>query len=244
MQKELGETLLKVISGGKLDGASILLVKIDGNAYSLGILSNSHLNKFLTFNPTIKDKSFLVFGMSGNLKHITLVDLKKWHITCRENNDKKFPKRLNKKTFKISDNLTHWFGLSIKNLDNLTQIADFDSKKETFQMDYTGIPPSDSDRRLANLTELLQSNLEYGLIKLENKYKDEEHYYHFEFYICNKKTEVEDIGIFSPVIEAGVKIPINIFNVKTVNILDKDIIMVSAQVPGVIREPVRVWFNK
>lgn len=244
MKKELGETLLKVVSGGKLDGASILLLEIDENTYSLGILSKSNLNKFLTFNPTIKDKSFSIFGMSGKLKHITLVDSEKWHITCDENNDKKFPKRLNKKTVKISDDVTRWFGLSIENLNNLIQVADSENKKTTFQMEYTGIHPSDSDRRLENLTELLQSNLEHGLIRLKNSYKDKKHYYHFEFYICNKKTRVEDLGIFSPVIKAGIKIPVNVLKLKMVDILDKDIIVVSAQIPGTIKEPVRIWLNK
>ena len=73
MQKELGETLIKVVYGGRLDGASYLLMEIDDKVYSMGILSESSLNKFLIFNPTIKDKSFSIFGMGGKLKYITFV---------------------------------------------------------------------------------------------------------------------------------------------------------------------------
>ncbi len=244
MQKELGETLLKVVSGGKLDGTSILLIRVEGKIYSLGVLSKSQLNKFLTFNPIIKDKSFSIFGMSGHLKHITLVDKERWHLTCEENSDRKFPKRLDKKTSTISDDLIHWFSISIKKIDNLIQITENGDKKMVFKMEFVGIPPADSDRRLANLTAFIQSNLEHSLIQLENNYKNEEHYYHFEFFICSEKIKVENMGIFSPVIEAGVKIPVNILKLKTVNILGNNIVIVSAQVPGTIKEPVRIWFKQ
>jgi hypothetical protein len=244
MQKELGETLLKIVSGGKLDGASILLMRVEGKIYSLGVLSKSNLNKFLTFNPTIKDKGFVIFREKEILKHVTLTDLSNWHITCRKKEGGKKPRRLNKKTSKISDDFIHWFGISVKNLENLIQVAETGDKKMVFQMDFVGIPPADSNRRLANLTALIQSSLEHSLVTLNDNYKNEEHYYHFEFFICGKKTKVENMGIFSPVIESGVKIPVNVLKLRAVDILDNDIVIVSAQVPGTIKEPVRIWFKQ
>ena len=52
------------------------------------------------------------------------------------------------------------------------------------------------------------------------------------------------MGFFSPVIESGVKIPVNVLKLKAVNILGNDIVVVSAQVPGTIKEPVRIWFKQ
>ena len=169
MQKELQDSLLKIVSGDNLKGMSVIFVRTNDGVFSLGVLSNTRKMGFLTFNPVLKDKSFSIYNMNGVLKHITLVDTKKWHITCEKNKNKKFPKHLSKKTTKISDDLVHWFGISVRKIDNLYQILKPNEKEHNLSLNFTGIPPSDSNRRLDNLSYFLGCNHELAFIQIENQ---------------------------------------------------------------------------